>query len=642
MPKMMDGELRAGPLLMSWAKGELRDIRFRDREVLRRVHVTVRDSNWNTIPFLIEEEEKNIREDSFEIRFAARNHVDEMDFRWRATISGNSAGTVTFEMDGEAFADFEANRIGFCVLHPIRECAGKPCFIEHCNGSREVSEFPERISPYQPFMNVRAISYRLEDGTAVKVTMEGDSFETEDQRNWTDASYKTYAPPLAIPYPYRIAKGTKIHQTVTISLEGARKKRGWHANMPTSDIVSISPVPSGGFPSPAIGLEHVTSPTPLSEKELRRLKAMRPARLRCDITLEHSNTLEKLQDADTECEALECPLELAISLGKSLKNDLERLEEVLQYIRASVALMAIHTADFQAIADDTLIRVRHLMERYAPEALLLSGTNAYFAELNRNRPRVDLLDGICFSLNPQVHAFDDRSLMETLEMQAETVRSARSFCGNKPIFVTPVTLKPRFNPNATREETLLASEDLPFQVDARQCTLFGAAWTAGSLKYLVESGASGVTYYQTIGWRGVMEYERGYVQHEKFPSMQGAVFPLYHVLADVGEMRGGKVVRISSDHPDRVVAMQIETPQLRRSMLVNVTSKSREARLPIRASYAFIKTLDDTTVREATTKPESWRAETGERVDVKGDEIVLRLLPYAVIRVDCPKEDNHG
>lgn len=640
--KMVDGELRAGPLLMYGANGELRDIRIRDWEVIQCVYMAVRDANWNTIPFLIEEEEAIIRENSFDIRFAARHHENEIDFHWRATIYGNTNGMVSFAMFGEALADFEANRIGFCVLHPIRECAGKPCVIEHIDGTSERSEFPDRISPFQPFVNVRSISYGLKDGSVVKVSMGGDIFETEDQRNWTDASFKTYAPPLAIPSPHRIAKGTNIHQTVTISLDDARKKRGWHARTPTSDIVSISPVLSGGFPLPAIGLEYVTPPVPLSDKERGRLRALHPARLRCDLLLEPSDSVEQLQNAGRQCESLECPLELALAFGDHWRHDLDRLEEVLQSNRTPICLMAIYRSDFHAIADDTILRVRRLMERFAPEALLISGTNAYFAELNRNRPHAEQLDGVCYSVNPQVHVFDDRSLMETLEIQGETVRSARCFCGNKPIFVTPVTLKPRFNPNATREETLPAPGELPFQVDARQCALFGAAWTAGSLKYLAESGTSGITYYQTIGWRGVMEYEGRKSPPELFPSIPGAVFPLYHILADFCEMRGGRIVPMTSDRPDCVIAMQIELHQIRRFILVNITSNPQEARFPIRASYAFIKTLDAMTVNKASMEPECWRAEMGDKMDVQENEIVLRMQPYAVTRVDCPKEDDDG
>jgi len=50
--------------------------------------------------------------------------------------------------------------------------------------------------------------------------MEGDSFEMEDQRNWTDASYKTYLRPLGLPFSYTSMRGEDIEQSVTISFSG--------------------------------------------------------------------------------------------------------------------------------------------------------------------------------------------------------------------------------------------------------------------------------------------------------------------------------------------------------------------------------------------------------------------------------------
>ena len=50
--------------------------------------------------------------------------------------------------------------------------------------------------------------------------MEGDAFETEDHRNWTDASFKTYVRPLALPWPYVLPKGKPVTQSVTLSFSG--------------------------------------------------------------------------------------------------------------------------------------------------------------------------------------------------------------------------------------------------------------------------------------------------------------------------------------------------------------------------------------------------------------------------------------
>ena len=77
---------------------------------------------------------------------------------------------------------------------------------------------------------------------------------------------------------------------------------------------------------------------------------------------------------------------------------------------------------------------------------ILVGTNNYFTELNRERPPKNAGDGTCYSINPQVHAFDNATLVENLEAQASTVHTARSFAGDRWIAVTPVTLRPRFIP----------------------------------------------------------------------------------------------------------------------------------------------------------------------------------------------------
>ena len=55
--------------------------------------------------------------------------------------------------------------------------------------------FPSLVAPHQPFRNVRAILHEVTPGVEVEVRMEGETFETEDQRNWSDASFKTYGTP---------------------------------------------------------------------------------------------------------------------------------------------------------------------------------------------------------------------------------------------------------------------------------------------------------------------------------------------------------------------------------------------------------------------------------------------------------------
>ena len=50
--------------------------------------------------------------------------------------------------------------------------------------------------------------------------MTGYSFEMEDPRNWSDASFKTYVRPLAEPWPYTMPKGQSFTQKVSLNFSG--------------------------------------------------------------------------------------------------------------------------------------------------------------------------------------------------------------------------------------------------------------------------------------------------------------------------------------------------------------------------------------------------------------------------------------
>ena len=70
-------------------------------------------------------------------------------------------------------------------------------------------------------MDLRALTHEAAPGLRVTCRMEGDTFEMEDQRNWTDASYKTYVRPLALPWPYTLEAGPGLEQAVTLTVDAA-------------------------------------------------------------------------------------------------------------------------------------------------------------------------------------------------------------------------------------------------------------------------------------------------------------------------------------------------------------------------------------------------------------------------------------
>ena len=152
-----------------------------------------------------------------------------------AKISGKSDGSLSFEVVAEPRTDVLTNRTGFIVLHPVEGVSGHAVKVRHVDGSEETSTFPETIDPRCPFKDIRSLSHEIAPGVWATCTMEGDAFEMEDQRNWSDASYKTYVRPLTRPWPYTLPKGEKVTQSVTLTISGTLPARaGGTADQPVS------------------------------------------------------------------------------------------------------------------------------------------------------------------------------------------------------------------------------------------------------------------------------------------------------------------------------------------------------------------------------------------------------------------------
>jgi hypothetical protein len=165
-------------------------------------------------------------------------------------------------------------------------------------------------------------------------------------------------------------------------------------------------------------------------------------------------------------------------------------------------------------------------------------------------------------------------------------------------------------------------------------SLFGAGWTLGSLKYVAEGGVQSATYYETIGWRGVMESEQGSREPAIFRSLPGSVFPLYHVLADFGEFAGGEVVPSRSSDPLTLDGVVLRKNGRSRSIVANLTADPQTVTLAALANRAAVKRLNESTAVQAMLAPAAFRAQAGEMLEPTAGKLELRLLPFETCRVD--------
>ncbi|MEQ8676610.1 MAG: hypothetical protein RLP44_02205 [Aggregatilineales bacterium] len=612
--------LRAGALTLLYDNGTIRHIKLGEVAVLHQIYATVRNQNWGTVSSEIHDLTMDIQPDHFDIQFTMHHQEDDIDFAWQGHISGDAQGTVTFSFEGIANSTFKRNRIGFCVLHPM-QLAGKTCLVEHVDGAEVDGAFPALIAPHQPYFDMRALTHEVVPGLQARVLMEGDTFEMEDQRNWIDASYKTYCTPLSLPFPVSVEKGERVSQKITLSLMGELPQIDAEARK-LHFIIGDEAMP---LPSPGLGLpENRALPT---ERQIEHLRALNLAHLRADVRFDAENPQGDFDHAVSYAKLLNTQLELALFLTDNAENELNRVKSWLNDASLLARLLIFHVNE-KSTQRDTVTLARQVLG--ALDVPIGAGTDAFFAELNRARPPADVLDFVTYSINPQVHAFDNLSLAETLAAHVPTVQTARDFSGaDTPIIVSPVTFKMRWNPNATGEPPPIPAGELPPQVDPRQMSLFGAGWTLGSIKYLAESGVHSATYYETIGWRGVMNTLNDSPVPQKFASVGGTIFPMFHVFRALGEFVGGEVIISHSTHPRNVEGLTLFNGQNFRVILANLTAKSQSVTLENLVGDCTVRVLDEAMARACMTDPDTFWAQS-----TAFNGKTLELPPYALAIVD--------
>lgn len=559
--------LRAGALevLFDPATGSLRYLHAGTHEVLRGIAAPVRGRVWETVPPRITDLEIASGPDGFRVTFEARCRQGDIDFRWRGRIAGRAEGTLEFEFDGEALRDFERNRIGFCVLHGA-SLAGRSCAVEHVDGRTETGRFPASIEGTAPWVDVRAIAHEVAPGMRAEVRMEGDAFEMEDQRNWGDASFKTFCTPLRLPRPVRLARGTRVRQKVTVRLLGRPEvppptsSPPWQA--PPEVRVEIGAPLAASLPR--LGVAWVEPA--LVPDTLAALRALPLSHLRIDVRLGDPGATTFARAA-AAAGMLGLELEAALFVDHDAPAIGERVRRLLAVAPPGLAIarwLLLPEAG-EAVGREVVDALRTTLAGTPHLAAIGTGATDNFTELNRHADVAGCADFPVYATNPQVHASDESSLVETLGMHELMAREAGRLAGHAPV-VSPITLARRWRIGEPGAPAAGAPNFLPFQADERQASAFCAAWTLGSLAAHVRGGAKACTYFETSGANGLL-------------ASDGAPHPVHAMLAGLRAWRAATPFAATTSHPWSVDGLALQAGTRRVVALANFRAVPQRVRV---------------------------------------------------------------
>ncbi len=623
--------LQAGPLRAELEAGNLRYIRYHGREMIRAISFVVRDENWGT--YALEITHLNFQEepDLFRVSYDATVSGKDKEFRYSAAIVGKSDGSLIFSAQGVAISDFLTNRTGFVVLHPIEGVAGATCTVEHTNGTIEETCFPFLIDPVQPMTALRAITHEFLPGLKVTCRMEGDTFEMEDQRNWTDASYKTYVRPLALPWPYLIAKGERIGQTVSLIVSGSV---GQIESVDDGLSIAVGGrVAASSMPPLGLGLR--PDQLDAAEQCIGVLRQAAPSQLVCyyDPRFGHGRADLQRMAALGKAIGAELWLEFVIPGADNFEQEIQGVGRTANELGNPFAAVMVSPApDLKCTLPGSpwppcppLDACYRAARKAFPGVRIGGGMFSFFTELNRKRPPLDLLDFVTFTTVAIFHAGDDRSAMEGLESLPYLARSVRALIDGKPYHVGPSAIGLRMNPYG---EAPMANPRNIRQamngMDPRQRGLFAAAWLVGFVARFAQGGASSITLGEAVGELGIAYAKADYPQ--PWFDENGGIYPICHTVKGLAALRGRPLINLDISKPREIQAIGAERDSGLEIWVANLTDQTKN--VEIAPTSAGVLSLLSAAEFERATQDFSMM----DSLERGFTDKALNLPPYAVAR----------
>ncbi|MBB4437656.1 MULTISPECIES: D-apionate lactonase [Rhizobium] len=570
--------LRAGKLEADLANGNLRTIRYDGTEVLRAISYLVRDRDWGTYGPEIADLRIEQNDDRFAVAYRARcEGPDNTRLVIDIRITG-SADRLDFEAEAITGTGFETNRCGFCILHPIVGVAGSPATIEHVDGQIVATRFPHLIEPWQPFKDMRAITHAVTPDVQAECRMEGDTFEMEDQRNWSDASYKTYVRPLALPWPYQIAANQPVRQKTSLVIRDISGATRHHPRVSGGAIKLELGARTGTMPDIGMIITPEEADASLSAKSVLMEIAPQELLFHFDPGAGHGVEAFRRFAAMATVHRGRSTLEIALPCKSAPSSEAAEIAHQMRLAEFKPdAIMISPSVDRQSTPpgstwpdcpplDEVYVAARAAF----PGIRIGGGMLSYFTELNRKRVPDGQLDFVSHCTNPIVHAADDLSVMQTLEALPFITRSVRAIYGDRPYRIGPSTIPMRQNPYGSRTMDNPSGARIPMaNRDPRHNGRFAEAFALGYAIRVLDADLECLTLSALSGPFGL-------IAGPGEPTEPGGRRPLFDTVRRLCQLAGTTWRECVSSSPSEVLSFVARDATGARLYVVNLTSEERK------------------------------------------------------------------
>jgi len=568
------------------ARAAIRNITYQGAQIIDLLYTAIRPWDWSTLDSDEHSEDVKISGDNCTVTISD-TFKGSMQGQTVLTLRPNGKFTVDYKLTG--LDHFEINRWGVCFcLHTgdwmgatVKASGSEYELASEISPQRVINGVTQGLFPASNDMHFVAVDKR-----SLKVISTGKILEAEDQRNWTDNTYKIYSGSLAEPRPFVIEKGITWEQCVEFEVSAPIGAAEDGAKIVAKDIPSL----------PRIGLQFNGEALLQSDDLEKALFILDIDHIRVN---EESLTAQKIATVSKSGLALEAAL-LSSHQGAELSREVEHLSA---RVPAGSRLL-IHREGRKIVQDEDLPKNKSL-NSYIP------GTDAYLVDLHRNK--YNFGDSVSYSMAPTIHSTDPETIFKTLYTQRESIEFAKKFIATQ-VSISPITFSSRGNPETGHARDNRINFAQP-EMAAQITELSAAAWTLGSVFALASAGAHSGTWHELFGEFGVIYSEGSAIKFS----------PTFHALAALGAHHAHEIT-IATSLDNSWVAF--EDRESRKMVVASQRPWSVEITSKVLAGYKTIQSLHADECDKASQIMDWWSyAEINPLI---GD-LPLSLTPFEIL-----------
>ena len=568
------------------ARAAIRNVTYQGAQMIDLLYTAIRPWDWSTLD---PDEHSEVVEISGEncLVIITDLFAGSMQGKTVLTLQPNGKFSIDYQLTG--LGKFEIQRWGVCFCLHTGDWMGSTV-----SASGNTYSLLKEISPQRVIDGVtqglfpasNGMHFIAPDKRELKVVSTGKVLEAEDQRNWTDNTYKIYSGSLAEPRPFVLEKGFTWEQRVEFQVTAPAGAIPDGSKIIAKEIASL----------PRIGLQFNTDSLLPSDDLEKALYILDIDHIRVN---EESLTSQKIAIISKSGLALETAL-LSSNTGAELAREVDHLSA---RVPAGSRLL-IHRQGRQIVQASDLPK-NETLNSYIP------GSDAYLVDLHREK--FEFGNAVSYSMVPTVHSSDPETIFKTLYTQKESIEFAQKFVAPQ-VSISPITFSTRGNPETGHLRENRANFAQP-EMAAQIKNLSAAAWTLGSVFALASAGAYSGTWHELFGEHGVIYNEGAAVKFS----------PTFHALSALGAHHAHEITIATSLDSSWVAFEDRESRKMvvasQRPWIVEITPK-------VLAGYKSIQSLHADECDKASQIMDWWSyAEINPLI---GD-LPLSITPFEIL-----------